>query len=505
VKGGAINVGTVANVVKAVTTIARGANQWSAAAIRAAAAASRVAAAGTSATARVAAAQTIARTVAASADDVARAARPTSLLGRAAAATANTIRRVAANPYAQGLGLALGIGAPVYDAISTAERNKQQAASDAALAAAMAEAKTENERIEAQNKTDNEKIKKDNEAAIAAANAAIADQVASADAMNAAVEGMLADYEAWKLTQGAASENDILSILNGTGSTVAPSVSVAPPVQVTPTISAAPPPVAPPPVYTPPPVYVPPPVYTAPPPAPPVTTTPTPVRRRGGLSIRAPPVYKPTVPENLADMSRTMQDAYAAYLRMQPVARPPIQAPAGSIIVSALDAHRMMQAGTITPQYIVEQRHHDGTVFYTDYLGENLVIPPPPPPPPPAPRQLPFGFQFFKGSVPTPVITRPTKPGAKPILSPSMNMQHPMLTSPSGIFEPAGRSGGANMFLNMLKNAQAAMPPPASVPRRSKPSGFLGRRRGGLVLPRVATRVEANSAENEILNLLNGM
>jgi len=98
-------------------------------------------------------------------------------------------------------------------------------------------------------------------------------------------------------------------------------------------------------------------------------------------------------------------------------------------------------------------------------------------------------------------FTMPTRP---PPGIPRYEMPS-LVRPPARPRQPPKTSGGANMFLNMLKNAQAAMPPPASVPRRSKPSGFLGRRRGGLVLPRVATRVEANSAENEILNLLNGM
>jgi hypothetical protein len=207
------------------------------------------------------------------------AARPTSLLSRAAAG----VRALARNPVAIGTGLALGIGAPVYDAISTAERNRKQDESDRALAAAIEEGKRENERIEEENRIANEKTQNDNEKAIADANAATEEQLKSVETMNQFVTDMMADYEDWKAAQAAATEENLLNLLTGTVAPPPPAEVAPPPPPPRPTAVAPPPP-----VYTAPPVYTPPPVYVAPPPPPPVYVEPTRSRRRGGFSRMLP-------------------------------------------------------------------------------------------------------------------------------------------------------------------------------------------------------------------------
>jgi hypothetical protein len=170
--------------------------------------------------ANVSAAQGAAARAAAVADDIAAAARPTTVLGRTAAQAATAIRAVVKNPAVQLAGLGLTIGAPIYDVLTTKNREEQNAAADALVNAAVAKAQAEAAADKAQMDLDNAKTKKDNDDAIKAANDATAEQLAAAAKMNKAIEDMQKDYEKWKSGSMGSSTADILNVLNGTATSV---------------------------------------------------------------------------------------------------------------------------------------------------------------------------------------------------------------------------------------------------------------------------------------------
>jgi hypothetical protein len=211
--------------------------------------------------AATAAARAAAQRAAAAAAAAARAARAAP--GAAVRAIRGAPGAIYRNPINSALTTA-GIGAVTYDLISTNQRNRDQAATDAAVAAELEKAKTDAAAAEAKFAIDQAKAEAENARLLKESQDAIDRQNAAVDALEAETIRIAEDYEAWKASQAGASDEAIRRLLDGgppplTNPPAPPPVTYTPP-YVPPT--TAPPPVAPPPVtYTPP--YVPP--TTAPP------------------------------------------------------------------------------------------------------------------------------------------------------------------------------------------------------------------------------------------------
>jgi len=239
---GGLNLGALANIGRAVGT----------AASKAAAAAAR----GTSAAASRAAAAV-------------RAAP-----GQAIRGIRNLPGWVRANPISA-LGVGLSVGAPVYDAISTRQRELQNEAADRAAAELQAKYEAKAAKDEADYLIEKGINDKKNQDALDAANDAIDRQNAAVTALENEILRQKASYDAWLAAQEGASEEAIRNILNGGN----------PPGTNNPGGTNNPPPTTNPP-YVPPttnPPYVPP---TTTPPYVPPTTNPPPVT--------PPPVVPPT-------------------------------------------------------------------------------------------------------------------------------------------------------------------------------------------------------------------
>ena len=361
---------------------------------RAAAATSRAVRTGTTMAANVSAAQGAAARAAAAADNIAAAARPTTVLGRTAAQAATAIRAAVKNPAVQLAGLGLTIGAPIYDVLTTKNREEQNAASDALVNAAVAKAQAEAAAEKAQMELDNAKTKRDNDAAMKAANEAIADQKAAAERMNKAIEDMQKDYEMWKSGSMGSSTADILNVLNGTATTVPTAPPTRPSHSTRPVIDYAAP------------------APTAPAPTAPAPTAPTRRGRQGGRTLEAEFFFTPEEKAYLRKVAET-QGPYVA--KMQ----------------------------------------------YNALIEQKRSTPKPPPVP-----SIPVGTYGDN-----PFGRKDIKPSFTPLPAP---------------YKP---------------------PPPTM---KEKASAMLRRLKGGLVLPKVLTRLDdrrggAKKAEKEILKLLTGM
>jgi len=428
---------------------------------RAAAATSRAVRTGTTMAANVSAAQGAAARAAAVADDIAAAARPTTFVGRTAANAANAIRAVVKNPAVQLAGVGLTIGAPIYDVLSTKNREAQNAAADALVNAAVAKAQAEAAADKAQMDLDNAKTKKDNDAAIKAANDATAEQLAAAAKMNKAIEDMQKDYEKWKNGSMGSSTADILNVLNGTATSVPPTPpsipvgtygnnpnnrrDIMPSLPTRPIIDYAAP------------------APTAPAPTAPAPTAPTRRGRQGGRTLETEFLF---TPEEIA------------YLR---------------------------QVAETQGPYVAKMQYNA--------LIEQKRSTPKPPPVPSIPvgtyGDNPFGRKDIKPSfIPLPAPAKPPSPPEflRPISNkPPASYKPPPLGS-VGYRTLFGRGGSKRLPFTPLP-APYKPPPPTM---KEKAEAMLRRRKGGLVLPKVLTRLDdrrggAKKAEKEILKLLTGM
>ena len=230
-------------------------------AARAAATAARVAAAKAAAAARAAAAKAAAAIRAA----------PSNALAGIRAAPGIMYR----NPINTALTTA-GIGATVYDVVSTNQRNAAQDAQDAAVAAELEKAKADAAADELDFLADKERNDKENERLKKEAQAAIDRQNEAARLMEEATRQFLADQALLRnqgASTGATTEQDILSLLGDPYVPPPSSNRIYDP----PLVYDPPPPSTP--VYVPPPPSTP--VYVPPPVVPPPTTQPGRGRRRG--------------------------------------------------------------------------------------------------------------------------------------------------------------------------------------------------------------------------------
>jgi len=236
-------------------------------AARAAATAARVAAAKAAAAARAAAAKAAAAIRAA----------PSNALAGIRAAPGIMYR----NPINTALTTA-GIGATVYDVVSTNQRNAAQDAQDAAVAAELEKAKADAAADELDFQLDKDKNDKENERLKKEAQAAIDRQNEAARLMEEATRQFLADQALLRnqgASTGATTEQDILSLLGDPYVPPPSSNRIYDP----PLVYDPPPPSTP--VYVPPPPSTP--VYVPPPVVPPPTTQPGRGRRRGGAKNEA--------------------------------------------------------------------------------------------------------------------------------------------------------------------------------------------------------------------------
>jgi len=229
-------------------------------------------------------AETAAANAAKTAANVASSVKPTSILGRVATGaksaltgTKNVLNKIGNNPYFVAANVGYSVFDPIYTEMKRKEREADQAASDAAVLAEIEAAKKASEEQDKKNKIESdikaEAIRKENERIIKEANAATAAQLLSVQEMNEYRAQMQKDYEEWIASQSAASEQNILDILNNVPSPPPPTVAPPPP----PPPSAPVIPTPPPPPYYPPSVPV--------PPVRPPTAPPKPPRRGKGKKV----------------------------------------------------------------------------------------------------------------------------------------------------------------------------------------------------------------------------
>jgi hypothetical protein len=340
-----------------------------------------------------------------------------------------------------------GIGGVVYDIVSTNNRNRQQDATDAAVAAELEKAKADAAAADAKFKIDQAAADKENDRLIQESQDAIDRQNAAVAALEAETRRIALDYEAWKAAQTGTSEEAIRNILNGGN----------PPV--------APPPVAPPPTTSTP-VYVPPttstPVYVAPPPVAPPPVAPGGRRRRGGAKNEAailkmlnggcrmiprpsvPPRYiedereTPVPPPPSAPSQESLEAAIAAdnetrmsleksmeATRGVPDAGPPYKAEVlmdGSsyildrnntvIVVSKTRMEPMPHHGNF-PRRSLDELYREGVARAEQAIKEltaRYTTQPPPPPPPPPP--IPTGREIYNLFNPPIRVSDPRNYGA---------------------------------------------------------------------------------------------
>ena len=218
---------------------------------RAAALGSRVANMGSRAASNYRTASAAAKTAkdtAAAAAKAASAAKPGSFLSRAASTASKGITTVLAHPVTQVAMLAAAIADPILQEQKMRDLANKQDQETAAAVEALEKQEADNNKLIAQDALDRAAAKLENDRLTKEAEAAIAAQIAAAEIMKEEARLMKENYEAWKKSQEAAADQDILAILNGYQQPAPPQQPPPPPV-VIPTPN--PPPPNPPPVQQP--------------------------------------------------------------------------------------------------------------------------------------------------------------------------------------------------------------------------------------------------------------